>query len=215
MAGTGPGTPLVRASPAISRTDMISSQLGQFPVLDHHGDGAAQGLTLPKPERKRTWSRSIFMRPPRPLPLWRRLSSLSMNSKSTVKWAGYPPRGLSAPGRATRPLYGSSAWVEYSVVNRAVTPFSDRNCVRCFSAKATVKEVQDVSLLAAKAFGSIFRRPHYVRDILIQMELIGVGSLPGHATGFLPALSLPLQTSKTPPRLVPSVTPGALVPFRW
>ena len=45
------------------------------------------------------------------------------------------------------------------------------------SPRAAVKEVQELSLLTAKAFGSMFRRPFYVRDILIQMDLIGVGSL--------------------------------------
>ena len=66
------------------------------------------------------------------------------------------------------------------------------------SPTAAVKEVQDVSLLAAKAFGSIFRRPHYVRDILIQMELIGVGSLAVvMLTGFFTGAVLTLQTSKT------------------
>lgn len=66
------------------------------------------------------------------------------------------------------------------------------------SPKLAVKEVQDVSLLAAKAFAAIFRRPFYVRDILIQMELIGVGSLPVCAlTGFFTGAVLTLQSAKT------------------
>ena len=67
-----------------------------------------------------------------------------------------------------------------------------------FSPKAAVKEVQDVSLLAAKAFASMFRRPHYVRDILLQMEIIGVGSLAVvMLTGFFTGAVLTLHTSKT------------------
>jgi ABC-type transporter Mla maintaining outer membrane lipid asymmetry permease subunit MlaE len=58
------------------------------------------------------------------------------------------------------------------------------------SPKLAVKEVQDVSVLAARSAASLFRRPFYVRDILIQMETVGVGSLAVCLlTGFLPALS--------------------------
>jgi phospholipid/cholesterol/gamma-HCH transport system permease protein len=67
-----------------------------------------------------------------------------------------------------------------------------------FSPKAAVKEVQDVSLLAGRAFVSMFRRPFYVRDILIQMEIIGVGSLVVvMLTGFFTGAVLTLQTSQT------------------
>jgi phospholipid/cholesterol/gamma-HCH transport system permease protein len=66
------------------------------------------------------------------------------------------------------------------------------------SPKAAVKEVQDISLLAGRAFASIFRRPYYARDILIQMEQIGVGSLAVvMLTGFFTGAVLTLQTSKT------------------
>src|SRR2546425_2467363 len=66
------------------------------------------------------------------------------------------------------------------------------------SVKAAVKEVQELSFLTAKAFGSIFRRPFYVRDILTQMDLIGVGSLAVvMLTGFFTGAVLTLQTSKT------------------
>ena len=66
------------------------------------------------------------------------------------------------------------------------------------SPKAAIKEVQDLSLLAAKAFASMFRRPFYVRDILMQMDLIGVGSLTViMLTGFFTGAVLTLQTSKT------------------
>src|ERR1700747_1834562 len=66
------------------------------------------------------------------------------------------------------------------------------------SPKAAVKEVQEVSLLTGKAFASIFRRPFYVKDILTQMDLIGVGSLTVvMLTGFFTGAVLTLQTSKT------------------
>src|SRR5437762_10045422 len=67
-----------------------------------------------------------------------------------------------------------------------------------FSPKAAVKEVQDLSFLTAKAFASMFRRPFYVKDILMQMDLIGVGSLTVvMLTGFFTGAVLTLQTSKT------------------
>jgi phospholipid/cholesterol/gamma-HCH transport system permease protein len=65
------------------------------------------------------------------------------------------------------------------------------------SPKAAVKEVQDLAFLAVKAFVSMFRRPFYVRDILLQMDLIGVGSLTVvMLTGFFTGAVLTLQTSK-------------------
>ena len=67
-----------------------------------------------------------------------------------------------------------------------------------FTPKAAIKEVQDISFLTAKAFGSAFRHPYYLRDILIQMDLIGVGSLTViMLTGFFTGAVLTLQTSKT------------------
>ena len=67
-----------------------------------------------------------------------------------------------------------------------------------FTPRAAIKEVQDISLLAARALGSVFRRPYYVRDILLQMDQIGVGSLSVVIlTGFFTGAVLALQTSKT------------------
>lgn len=67
-----------------------------------------------------------------------------------------------------------------------------------FSPKAAVKEVQDLTLLAARAIGSAFRRPYYFRDILAQMDIIGVGSVSVVLlTGFFTGAVLTLQTSKT------------------
>src|SRR5205807_1737584 len=56
------------------------------------------------------------------------------------------------------------------------------------------KEVLELSFLTAKAFTSMFRRPYYVRDILMQMDLIGVGSLTViMLTGFFTGAVLTLQ----------------------
>jgi phospholipid/cholesterol/gamma-HCH transport system permease protein len=67
-----------------------------------------------------------------------------------------------------------------------------------FTPKVAIKEVQDISYLAVKAFGSALRRPYYLRDILLQMDSIGVGSLTVvMLTGFFTGAVLALQTSKT------------------
>jgi phospholipid/cholesterol/gamma-HCH transport system permease protein len=44
--------------------------------------------------------------------------------------------------------------------------------------KEPVLAAQDFFLLAGRAFKNIFRRPHYGDDIILQMDAIGVGSLP-------------------------------------
>jgi phospholipid/cholesterol/gamma-HCH transport system permease protein len=81
-----------------------------------------------------------------------------------------------------------------------------------FSLKAAVKEIQDLALLAGKAFVAMFRRPIYVRDILVQMDLIGVGSLlviiP---TGFFTGAVLTLQSSKELSRFGGTGFTGGLV----
>lgn len=67
-----------------------------------------------------------------------------------------------------------------------------------FTLKAAVKEVQDLSLLAARAFLSAFRRPFYFRDILEQMDKIGVGSVAVvMLTGFFTGSVLTLQSAST------------------
>jgi phospholipid/cholesterol/gamma-HCH transport system permease protein len=44
--------------------------------------------------------------------------------------------------------------------------------------KEPVLAAQDFFLLVGRAFGNTFRRPHYWDDVAIQMDTIGVGSLP-------------------------------------
>jgi phospholipid/cholesterol/gamma-HCH transport system permease protein len=43
--------------------------------------------------------------------------------------------------------------------------------------KEPVLAIQEFVLLAGRAFRNIFRKPHYVDDVILQMDTIGVGSL--------------------------------------
>ena len=81
-----------------------------------------------------------------------------------------------------------------------------------FSPLAAVKEVQDVSLLTWRAFRGAFRRPFYLRDILTQMDMIGVGSLAVvMLTGFFTGAVLTLQTSKSLAQFGAKALTGQLV----
>lgn len=44
--------------------------------------------------------------------------------------------------------------------------------------KPPVEVFQDFVQLSARSIGNVFRRPHYADDIFLQMDIIGVGSLP-------------------------------------
>ena len=80
----------------------------------------------------------------------------------------------------------------------SIAEFSATMTTMPFSPKAAVKEVQELSFLTGKAFASMFRRPFYLRDILMQMDLIGVGSLTVvMLTGFFTGAVLTLQTFKS------------------
>jgi phospholipid/cholesterol/gamma-HCH transport system permease protein len=63
--------------------------------------------------------------------------------------------------------------------------------------KAPIASVQDFFVLTGRAIRNIFRTPHYTDDILLQMDIIGVGSL-GIATitGFFAGAVMALQLSK-------------------
>src|SRR5690348_16890880 len=81
-----------------------------------------------------------------------------------------------------------------------------------FSPLAAVKEVQDVSLLTWRALISSVRRPLYFRDIVTQMDLIGVGSLAVvMLTGFFTGAVLTLQTSKSLSQFGAKALTGQLV----
>lgn len=78
--------------------------------------------------------------------------------------------------------------------------------------KGMVFEVQETTYLTARAFTGSFRRPFYIRDILIQMDHIGVGSLTIiMLTGFFTGAILTLQTSKTLSQFGAVALTGALV----
>jgi len=62
--------------------------------------------------------------------------------------------------------------------------------------KKSILAVQDYSLLSLQSVGNLFSPPHYVGDMLEQMDLIGVGSLPiVLLTGFFIGAVLVLQTA--------------------
>lgn len=63
--------------------------------------------------------------------------------------------------------------------------------------KTPIASLQDFVLLAGRTFGALPRRPHYPSDIAIQMDIIGVGSLPiVLLTGFFSGAVMSLQMSK-------------------
>src|SRR4026208_823150 len=59
-------------------------------------------------------------------------------------------------------------------------------------------ELQETTLLAARAFGGIFKKPRYVPETVAQMDAIGVGSLAIIIlTGFFTGGVLTVQTFPT------------------
>jgi phospholipid/cholesterol/gamma-HCH transport system permease protein len=63
--------------------------------------------------------------------------------------------------------------------------------------KEPVLAVQEFFLLAGRALRNIFRSPHYSDDIALQMDIIGVGSLPiAVLTGFFSGAVMALQMSR-------------------
>jgi phospholipid/cholesterol/gamma-HCH transport system permease protein len=64
--------------------------------------------------------------------------------------------------------------------------------------KGPILNLQNFVLLTGRAIGNVFRSPHYGNDIVIQMDLIGVGSVPlVLLTGFFTGAVLALQMSRT------------------
>lgn len=64
--------------------------------------------------------------------------------------------------------------------------------------KRKVQSIQDFSYLLLSSFWNLFSSPRYVADTLIQMDIIGVGSLPiVLLTGFFTGGVLALQTYRT------------------
>jgi phospholipid/cholesterol/gamma-HCH transport system permease protein len=62
---------------------------------------------------------------------------------------------------------------------------------------ALIASFQDFLLLAGQAFRNIVRRPHYYDDVFLQMDIIGVGSLPiVSLTGAFSGAIIALQMSR-------------------
>jgi len=63
--------------------------------------------------------------------------------------------------------------------------------------KPSVAAIQDFYILGGRALRNVFRAPHYENDIVIQMDIIGVGSLPiVLLTGFFSGLVITMQMSR-------------------
>ncbi len=61
-----------------------------------------------------------------------------------------------------------------------------------------IYEIQEATLMAGRAFGRAVKRPHYFREIIVQMDTVGVGSLMIIIlTGVFTGGVLALQTSST------------------
>jgi phospholipid/cholesterol/gamma-HCH transport system permease protein len=80
------------------------------------------------------------------------------------------------------------------------------------SLQRSVLVVQEFVLLGGRAIAGIFRKPHYWKDVLIQMDIIGVGSLPIVAlTGFFAGAVLSLQMFDTLATFGASAQTGTMV----
>ncbi|MFN0170580.1 MAG: MlaE family ABC transporter permease [Bryobacteraceae bacterium] len=63
--------------------------------------------------------------------------------------------------------------------------------------KGPIQDTQEFFLLSGRALRNVFRRPHYGDDIILQMDQIGVGSLPiAILTGFFSGAVMALQMSR-------------------
>jgi phospholipid/cholesterol/gamma-HCH transport system permease protein len=72
--------------------------------------------------------------------------------------------------------------------------------------------VQEFVILSGRATGNIFRRPHYWPDVLMQMDIIGFGSLPiVLLTGFFAGAVLALQMFDTLATFGASAQTGRMV----
>ncbi len=63
--------------------------------------------------------------------------------------------------------------------------------------KSPILGLQEFVLLTGRTFRNLFRRPHYFDDLMMQMDIIGVGSLPiVILTGFFSGAVMALQMSR-------------------
>src|SRR5579864_3458724 len=79
-------------------------------------------------------------------------------------------------------------------------------------AKRKIQSVQDYAILAAESVANLFRKPRYVADMVQQMDLIGVGSLPiVLAAVFFTGAALALNSASTLARFGAQTVIGQLV----
>src|ERR1700753_950152 len=78
--------------------------------------------------------------------------------------------------------------------------------------KKGVLAVQNYALLAGKAIGNIFQRPHYFADLIVQADSIGIGSVPiVILTGFFTGGVLALQSASSLAQFGATAITGELV----
>src|SRR6202049_3047432 len=78
--------------------------------------------------------------------------------------------------------------------------------------KRQLQHLQDYSYLAARAIASLFTPPLYVSDLLEQMDIIGIGSLPiVLLTGFFIGAVMVLQTASQFERFGETALTGDIV----
>lgn len=64
--------------------------------------------------------------------------------------------------------------------------------------KGPIKAIQEFYDLTGRAFRNVLRKPHYVNDILLQMDSIGFGSIPIVAfTGFFSGVVMAMQMGRS------------------
>ena len=79
-------------------------------------------------------------------------------------------------------------------------------------AKKGVLSVQNYALLAGRALGNLFQRPHYFADLVVQADSIGIGSLPiVILTGFFTGGVLALQSASSLAQFGATAITGELV----
>ncbi len=165
--------------------------IGPVAIFDHHGDRTADGLSVPHAGEK-TDLILLDFHPAAPseaalAPLQFVIDEVEIHGEMRRKAFHESDQCLAMRFTGRSKAQHALSIAEFSVTMTTMP----------LSPIAAVKEVQDLSFLTGKAFASMFRRPLYLRDILLQMDLVGVGSLTVVLlTGFFTGAVLTLQTSK-------------------
>ncbi len=127
--------------------------------------------------------------------------SAAEGGKKTPAPCGKPLTCLGATARLAGTSKRACQGVLRKVHGRQAIPTS-RPCLEIETAfsdavKRWVRSIQDYSIFAARAVAGVFVPPHYVKDLLDQMDIVGVGSLPiVLLTGFFIGGVLVLQTAQ-------------------